>query len=286
MYVVLGKLSNNLVAYSDQNNIILENDLNEVNVQKVSLLAVEELIQKSVKYQYQMILNDNIALKSALEKQYHAIKTDIINLRESNKDLIRMLFTKQQVLSNSNKPQKPVKLNLTSNKKSYADATINNISPPILEKEDNVVNAAYADTERELRNNKHNPTLSLPIVNQNTENCNNKQPFNNFEIPVVPEVTSINSESKFEVVSYKKKRKPEILENQKHSSLKADAKLESVYISRIDPSSTVESFENHLKKNGIEQYQVKIGFSKQPDVYKSFVTTPQYVLDKVKKPEL
>ncbi|KAL3270055.1 hypothetical protein HHI36_009113 [Cryptolaemus montrouzieri] len=188
--VILEKLSSNLVASSDQNNIILENDLDEVKKQKVSLQAVEELIQKSVKYQYLMILNDNIASKRA-----------------------------------------------------------------------------------------------MPKVNQHTENCNNKQPFNNFEFPMVPEVTFINSEWKFKLVFYNKKRKPEILGNQNHSSSKAVTKLASVYISRIDPSSTVESIENHLKENEIEQYLGKKGFSKHPDVYKSFiVTTPQEV--KVKQPEL
>ncbi|KAL3288818.1 hypothetical protein HHI36_003251 [Cryptolaemus montrouzieri] len=172
-----------------------------------------------------------------------------------------MLSTKQQqVLSNSNKPQKllsliyyPTKKLCRYNHKQYLSSNNG--------KEDNVVNAVYANTERELRNNKYNPTLSQPLVNQNTENCNNKQPFNNFEIPVVPEVASINSESKYKVVSYKKKRKPEILGNQKHSSQNTVAKIASVHISRIDPSSTVESIGNHLKENGIEQYQVKIGFS-------------------------
>ncbi|KAL3275116.1 hypothetical protein HHI36_019887 [Cryptolaemus montrouzieri] len=142
-------------------------------------------------------------------------------------------------------------------------------------------------TFRIVENDVSDMCFNQPIVNQNTENCNNKQSFHNCEIAVVPEVASINSESKFKVVSHKKKRKPELLGNQKHSSLKAVAKLASVNISRIDPSSTAESIENHLQENGIDQYQVEIGFSKHPDVYKSFiVTTPQDVLDEVKQPDL
>ncbi|KAL3266332.1 hypothetical protein HHI36_010509, partial [Cryptolaemus montrouzieri] len=67
--VVLEKLSSKLLSSPDYNEIILEKDVDEVKEKKVSLLAVKDLIQKSVKYPYQMILIDNIAM----EKQYHDI---------------------------------------------------------------------------------------------------------------------------------------------------------------------------------------------------------------------
>ncbi|KAK9893111.1 hypothetical protein WA026_023831 [Henosepilachna vigintioctopunctata] len=94
-------------------------------------------------------------------------------------------------------------------------------------------------------------------------------------------------EEDFKIIKHKKKRHPEIIGNNKNSALKGVQKMVSVYISRIDANSTVESIRKHLLENGIKQVEIQLGYSKYPDIYKSYIiTAPSSLHENIKKPEL
>ncbi|KAK9886329.1 hypothetical protein WA026_015841 [Henosepilachna vigintioctopunctata] len=90
----------------------------------------------------------------------------------------------------------------------------------------------------------------------------------------------------FTTVNYKKRRNPEIVGN-KNTNLKGVLKMVSIYISRIDADSTEESIKNHLIENGIKQFEMKMGYSTYPNIYKSYIiTVPSNILEKIKEPQL
>ncbi|KAK9891263.1 hypothetical protein WA026_013574 [Henosepilachna vigintioctopunctata] len=75
----------------------------------------------------------------------------------------------------------------------------------------------------------------------------------------------------FTTVNYKKRGNPETVGNNKNTNLKGVPKMISIYISRIDADSTEESIKNHLIENGIKQFEIKMGYSKYPNIYKSYI---------------
>ncbi|KAK9876260.1 hypothetical protein WA026_012559 [Henosepilachna vigintioctopunctata] len=91
----------------------------------------------------------------------------------------------------------------------------------------------------------------------------------------------------FTTVNYKNRRNPEIVGNNKNTYLKGVPKMVSIYISRIDADSTEESIKNHLIENCIKQFEIKMGYSKYPNIYKSYIiTVPSNILEKIKEPQL
>lgn len=97
----------------------------------------------------------------------------------------------------------------------------------------------------------------------------------------------INRNDDFKLVTRKKRRKPEILGKNTTSNLKGVAKMASVYVSRIDASSSLDSVSAHLKENGFTNFDVKLGYSKYPELYQSYVVTvPATKIDEIKRPDL
>ncbi|KAL3268754.1 hypothetical protein HHI36_007856 [Cryptolaemus montrouzieri] len=45
----------------------------------------------------------------------------------------------------------------------------------------------------------------------------------------------------------------------------------SIYVNRIEASSTIDSINDQLKDNGLTQFQVKLGYSKHPELYKPYI---------------
>ncbi|KAK9876251.1 hypothetical protein WA026_012550 [Henosepilachna vigintioctopunctata] len=91
----------------------------------------------------------------------------------------------------------------------------------------------------------------------------------------------------FTTVNYKKRRNPEIVGNSKNTNLKGVPKMVSIYISRIDGDSTEESIKNHLIENGIKQFEIKMAYSKYPNIYESYIiTVPSNIVEKIKEPQL
>ncbi|KAL3287249.1 hypothetical protein HHI36_001726 [Cryptolaemus montrouzieri] len=89
------------------------------------------------------------------------------------------------------------------------------------------------------------------------------------------------------LVSYKKTGRPEITGTNKTFSLKGVLKMVSIYVSRIEASSTIDSISDHLKDNGLAQFQVKLEYSKHPELYKSHImSAPTDVAGKMKKADL
>lgn len=101
--------------------------------------------------------------------------------------------------------------------------------------------------------------------------------------------SSINkpTNDEFKMVTRKRRRRPTIQGKNTSSNLKGVAKMASIYLSRIDTGSTVESVTDHLNENGFKNFDVKLANSKYPELYKSYViTVPETKLDEVKQPEL
>lgn len=126
-------------------------------------------------------------------------------------------------------------------------------------------------------------------IEQRHEPLSIKQKTNyNVNRPVpnsAPKTTNSNEDFKF-VQTRRKKRKPEITGNNVNSKLKAVAKMSSIYVSRIDADTTRETISTYLKENGLQKFEVKDGFSKYPEIYKSYiVTVPVTDLQKIKQKE-
>lgn len=96
-------------------------------------------------------------------------------------------------------------------------------------------------------------------------------------------------QNEFKSVTHKKPKKgyPKLVGNNVGSNLKAVVKRKSLYISRLDTSTTDEAIKKHLVENGIGSCEIKLGSSKHPEIYKSFIiTVPETIIEKVKNPEL
>lgn len=91
----------------------------------------------------------------------------------------------------------------------------------------------------------------------------------------------------FKTVNRRRRRKPEVLGKNTSSNLKGVAKMASIYLSRLDAGSTTECVNDHLKQSGFKNFDVKLGYSKYPELYKSFIiTVPETDIAEIKKPEL
>ncbi|CAH0562886.1 unnamed protein product [Brassicogethes aeneus] len=125
-------------------------------------------------------------------------------------------------------------------------------------------------------------TQMAPQKASNIENITKQQNANQAE------VNNTNLNKDFKEVTYKKKsKKPEILGNNANSSLKGVAKMQSIYISRIETGSTIETMKSHLTENGITKFEVKDGYSKHPNIYKSYIiTVPSTAVENLKNPAL
>ncbi|KAL3273564.1 hypothetical protein HHI36_014998, partial [Cryptolaemus montrouzieri] len=98
---------------------------------------------------------------------------------------------------------------------------------------------------------------------------------------------NIPNASKFKLVSYKKTRKLEITGTNKTSSLKGVSNLVLINVCRIEASGTVDSISDHIKDNGLTQFQVKLGYSKHSELYKSYIiSAPTDVAEKMKQADL
>ncbi|CAH0560636.1 unnamed protein product [Brassicogethes aeneus] len=203
-----------------------------------------------------------------LKMENQCLKREIVLLNQSVNDLQYTIQLQKDAIDNLKKNQNH-NLALPSNVVIQKNSTTTNSNRAL-----EIINQVAKQYFQVVETTKPHQEMAR----QNNQN-NNKENGGSNE----------SKQSDYKTVLYKKpqKRYPKVVGNNVLGNLKGVARRQSIYISRLDTETTEEEIKTHFKENGITSCEIKMGNSKHPEIYKSYIiTVPETIIEKVKKPEL